>query len=173
MIFDALVGPWIEQVGADRYRLSPLLRDSGEVGLAESQRTGIKAAVVEHLMARRPFPADQLLQVFILAYGLKLIPALSWFSGVLVHTATRDPETFKRLAEEVSVFAMADCGPSEPLVAGIPERHSCCGTPSSGSRLPTKMAGVPSQFSIGCYLTSNTFPARPNRTVWESRLQRL
>ncbi|KYK43181.1 hypothetical protein A1D31_38615 [Bradyrhizobium liaoningense] len=118
IIFDALVGPWIEQVGANRYRLSPLLRDSGEVGLAEGQRTGIRIAVVEHLMARRPFPADQLLQVFIFAYGLKLIPALSWFSGVLVHTATRDPETFKRLAEEVSVFAMADRGPSEPLVAG-------------------------------------------------------
>jgi tetratricopeptide (TPR) repeat protein len=120
IIFDALVGPWIEQVGADRYRLSPLLRDSGEVGLAKGQRTGIKSAVVEHLMARRPFPADQLLQVFIFAYGLKLIPALSWFSGILVHTATRDPKTFKRLAEEVSVFAMVDRGPSEPLVAEEP-----------------------------------------------------
>ena len=120
MIFDALVGPWIEQVGADRYRLSPLLRDSGEVGLAEGQRTGVRTAVVEHLIARRPFPADQLMQVFIFAYGLKLIPALSWFSGILVHTAVRDPETFKRLAEEVSVFAMADRGPSEPLIAEDP-----------------------------------------------------
>jgi tetratricopeptide (TPR) repeat protein len=120
MQFDALVGPWIEQVGPERYRLSPLLRNSGDAGLAETQRTEIRTAVVQHLMSRRPFPADQLMQVFIFAFGLKLIPALSWFSSVLVHTASRNQDLFKRLAEEVSLFAIADRGESEPLVPENP-----------------------------------------------------
>jgi hypothetical protein len=115
ILFDALVGPWIEQVGPQRYRLSPLLRDSGEAGMTETQRTSIRTTVVEHLMGRRPFPADQLLQVFILAIALKHIPALTWFSGVLVHTASRDRDLFKQLAEEVSIFAMADRGEGELL----------------------------------------------------------
>jgi len=118
MQFDALVGPWIEQVGAQRYRLSPLLRDSGEVGLTDTQRTSIRTAVVEHLVGRRPFPADQLLLVFIFAFALKHIPALTWFSSVLVHTASRDKNLFKRLAEEVSLFAIVDRGEAELLLPG-------------------------------------------------------
>jgi hypothetical protein len=106
ILFESLVGPWIEQVGSERYRLSPLLRDSGSTGLAATLRSSIRSAVVEHLMGRRPFPADQLMQVFIFAFGLKHIPALAWFSGILAHTASRDRDLFKRLAEEVSVFVM-------------------------------------------------------------------
>ena len=116
MVFDALVGPWIEQMGPERYRLSPLLQDSGEAGLSETQRSSMRISVVEHLMRRRPFPADQLMQVFIFAFQLKFISALTWFSGVLVQTATRDKDLFKRLAEEVSIFAMADRGENELLV---------------------------------------------------------
>jgi hypothetical protein len=116
ILFDALVGPWIEQVGPVRYRLSPLLRDSGEAGLTEAQRTSIRTAVVDYLMTCRPFPADQLMQVFLFAYVMKHIPALTWFSGVLIHASSRDKNLFKRLAEEVSVFAIADRGESELLV---------------------------------------------------------
>src|SRR5271165_1081225 len=41
--FDFLVGPWIEQVGPERYRLTPLLKDSGSAGfsLAESIKSNI------------------------------------------------------------------------------------------------------------------------------------
>jgi hypothetical protein len=115
LLFDALVGPWIEQVGPERYRLSPLLSDSGEAGLTETQRTSIRTTVVEHLMRRRPFPANQLMLLFIFAFSLKHVAALTWFSGVLVHTAHHDKESFKRLAEEISVFAMADRGESALL----------------------------------------------------------
>ena len=116
LLFDALVGPWIEQVGTERYRLSPLLSDSGDAGLAEAMRARIRAAVVEHLIKRSPFPADQLMQVFILAYPLKHVAALAWFSGALAHTAGRDKDLFKRLAEEVSVFPLVDFGEGKPLL---------------------------------------------------------
>ena len=118
--FEALVGPWIEQVGADRFRLSPLLGDSGAASLGEALRNSTKTAVLEDLIARRPFPADQLLQVFVLAFALKHAPALTWFARILAQASTRNAQEFKRLAEEVSVFALADRGPGVPLFAESP-----------------------------------------------------
>lgn len=117
ILFDALVGPWIEQVGPGHYRLSPLLRDSGEAGLAEIQRNTVRTAVIEHLLERRPFPAEQLNQLFIFAFALKHTLALNWFWRALLQAAMRDEDLFKRLAEEVSVFAMADLGERKPLFA--------------------------------------------------------
>ena len=57
------------------------------------------------------------MQVFTLAYRLKHLLALTWFSNALVHTATRDRKLFKRLAEEVSVFSLVDRGEGIPLLA--------------------------------------------------------
>lgn len=116
IVFDSLVGPWIEQVGPERYRLSLLLRDSGDAGLATDLRTAIKSAVLSHLLLQRPFPADQMMQVFILGFTLRNVQALGWFSAALVSTAYRDKAVFKRLAEEVSVFAMVDRDKAEPLL---------------------------------------------------------
>ena len=115
LLFDALVGPWVEHVGPTRFRLSPLLHDSGEAGLAEDKRTSIRTAVVEHLMLRRPFPADHLMLMFLFAFRLKHVAALTWFSGALIHTAHHDKNLFRRLAEEISVFALVDRGEAAPL----------------------------------------------------------
>jgi tetratricopeptide (TPR) repeat protein len=116
LVFDSLVGPWIEHVGPERYRLSPLLRDSGEAGLDDTTRTAIRMAVVDHLLMRSPFPADQLLQVFMLALPLKHIRALAWFAGAIAHTYVRDKDLFKRLAEEVSVVTLVDRDNNQPLL---------------------------------------------------------
>jgi hypothetical protein len=42
LVFDFLVGPWIEQLGPERYRLSPLLKESGTVDLALPLQQTIK-----------------------------------------------------------------------------------------------------------------------------------
>jgi hypothetical protein len=92
-------------------------------------------------MTCRPFPADQLMQVFIFAYVMKHIPALIWFSGVLIHASSRNKKLFKRLAEEVSVFAIADRGKSELLVPISPMvRRSDIGRINS---VPAKVSAVP------------------------------
>jgi tetratricopeptide (TPR) repeat protein len=116
ILFDALVGPWVEQVGLSRYRLSPLLRDSGDVGLLDSLRRDVRIGVLTHLIKRSPFPADQMMQVFTLAYPLRHLVALTWFSGALISLANRDKTLFKRLAEEVSVFSLARHGDETPLL---------------------------------------------------------
>lgn len=115
VIFDALIGPWIEQVGPERFRLSQLLRDSGEAALGQELKQAVRGAVLAHLLGEQPFPADQLMQVFILGFALRHVQGLGWFSAALMSTAYRDKVLFKRLAEEVSVFALADRGANEPL----------------------------------------------------------
>jgi hypothetical protein len=54
-----------------------------------------------------------MMQLFVHAYALKHAIALNWFSGALVHTASSNRDLFKRLAEEVSVFALGDRGENQ------------------------------------------------------------
>lgn len=46
LVFDFLVGPWIEQLGPDRYRLSPLLKGSGTGGLSLPVQQSITSNVM-------------------------------------------------------------------------------------------------------------------------------
>ena len=107
LVFDFLVGPWIEQVGAERYRLSPLLKDSGSVGLALPLQSSVRAGILNHLLIQRPFPADQLFQVFLIAAQQNDRVALRWFAGAVLSASSSKPgkSQFKRLAQEISVFA--------------------------------------------------------------------
>jgi len=117
LVFDFLVGPWIEQLGPERYRLSPLLKDSGAAGITPPLQRSIKTNVMNYLIQQRPFPADQLLQVFLIAFQQDDRAGLTWF-GHAILSASANParSQFKRLAEEVSVFAIVDRGDDKPLI---------------------------------------------------------
>ena len=111
LVFDFLVGPWIEQVGPDRYRLSPLLKDSGSAGLGSTLCYGIKSHILKFLLTQRPFPADQLLQVFVIAFQQNDHIALRWFAGAVFSASSQSKGSrFKRLAQELSVFTIVDRG---------------------------------------------------------------
>ena len=115
--FDFLVGPWIEQVGPDRYRLSPLLKDSATAGLSPALQQSIKSNVMKYLIKQRPFPADQLLQVFLIAFEQDDREGLTWFGHAVLAASSNPKKTqFKRLAQEVSVFALVDWGEGKPLI---------------------------------------------------------
>ena len=115
--FDFLVGPWIEQVGPDRYRLSPLLKDSATAGLSPALQQSIKSNVMNYLIKQRPFPADQLLQVFLIAFEQHDREGLTWFGHAVLAASSNPKKTqFKRLAQEVSVFALVDWGEGKPLI---------------------------------------------------------
>jgi hypothetical protein len=119
LVFDFLVGPWIEQLGPERYRLSPLLKDSGTAGLSLPLQQLIKTNVMNHLIQQRPFPADQLLQVFLIAFQKNDRKGLIWFGYAILGASTKPEKSqFKRLAQEVSVFALVDRGEGKPLVPG-------------------------------------------------------
>jgi tetratricopeptide (TPR) repeat protein len=117
LVFDFLVGPWIEQLGPERYRLSPLLKDSGVAGIAPPLQRSIKTSVMNYLIQQRPFPADQLLQVFLIAFQQDDRMGLTWFGhAILSASANPAKSQFKRLAQEVSVFAHVDRGDDKPLI---------------------------------------------------------
>lgn len=119
LVFDFLVGPWIEQVGPERYRLSPLLEDSGVVGLTDSLREEIKSTILKYLIKQRPFPADQLFQVFLIAFQQSNHDGLRWFAGAVLSASSKPEKSqFKRLAQELSAFALLDCGEGAPLFPG-------------------------------------------------------
>lgn len=119
LVFDFLVGPWIEQIGPQRYRLSPLLKDSGIAGLTLPLQSSIKTNVLKFLIKQRPFPADQLLQVFLIAYQQNDRAGLTWFGHAIIGASINPKKSqFKRLAQEVSVFALADWGNGKSLVPG-------------------------------------------------------
>ncbi|WP_338831867.1 hypothetical protein [Bradyrhizobium sp. 27S5] len=124
LVFDALIGPWIEHAGPERFRISQLLRDSGEAALGHPLKQVVRGAVLRHLLDERPFPADQLMQVFILAFGLRHVQGLGLFSAMLISNAYRNKELFSRLAEEVSIFVLAGSDAGKPL---FPENlHISC-----------------------------------------------
>jgi hypothetical protein len=121
LVFDFLVGPWIEHVGPERYRLSPLLKDSGSVGLADSLKDVVKSNILNHLIVQRPFPADQLFQVFSIAAQQNDRQGLGWFAAAVLGASAKPKESqFKRLAQAVSPFALADRGEGVLLFPGDP-----------------------------------------------------
>jgi hypothetical protein len=121
LTFDFLIGPWIEQVGPTRYRLSPLLKDSGTAGLAAALQREIKSNVLHYLMVQRPFPADQMLQVFLIAFQQNDREGLNWFGHAILAASSKPKKSqFRRLAQEVSVFTLVDRGEGVPLVPGDP-----------------------------------------------------
>ena len=86
-------------------------------GIAPSLQRSIKTNVMNYLIQQRPFPADQLLQVFLIAFQQDDRVGLTWFGhAILSASANPAKSQFKRLAQEVSVFALVDRGDGKPLV---------------------------------------------------------
>ncbi|HEY7491427.1 MAG TPA: hypothetical protein VIH59_10005, partial [Candidatus Tectomicrobia bacterium] len=58
-MFDGLVGPWIEPLGNDYYRVSPLLSNAGNRTLSESEQTAVHEAIAFGFLKRRTMtPSD-------------------------------------------------------------------------------------------------------------------
>lgn len=55
---DRLVGPWIDAVGPDEYRVSPLLGDAGRAVLSQDEQTAVHRAVVDALLAEEGLATD-------------------------------------------------------------------------------------------------------------------
>jgi hypothetical protein len=52
-VFDSLVGPWIEALGNNTYRVSPLLSGAGNQALSESEQTAVHTAIAFGFIRRR------------------------------------------------------------------------------------------------------------------------
>ncbi|MGU3387827.1 hypothetical protein ACLBYG_25215 [Methylobacterium sp. D53M] len=55
---DRLVGPWIDAVGPEEYRVSPLVGDAGRAMLSRDEQTAVHRAVVDALLAEEGLATD-------------------------------------------------------------------------------------------------------------------
>lgn len=84
VMLDYLIGPWIEPTGQDRFKLSPLLASAGATGLGEAERDAVRAAIVDHLISRRPLSADLLSQVLFQSLAARHLKGLNFVAGAVL-----------------------------------------------------------------------------------------
>jgi tetratricopeptide (TPR) repeat protein len=59
-VFDGFVGPWIETLGNDCYRISPLLSNSGNQALSAPEQTAVHEAIAFAVLSRRTVTLHEL-----------------------------------------------------------------------------------------------------------------
>jgi nucleoside phosphorylase/DNA polymerase III delta prime subunit len=112
-----LIGPWVEARGNDQYVVSPLVKNAGTSNLSKSEQTASRNQVVWNLIARSPFPGEQLMQLFFLSYLEQNAAGLTWFAGLMLQHILDDAD-FLRMAEQVGMLALFKL--DRPLFRGDP-----------------------------------------------------
>ncbi len=115
-ILDSLAGPWIEIVGPDLFRVSPLVAGSASKLFAPDEQTKIHHAIVNHLLERRPFPASFLSQLLTHALISQHVPGLHWLAGAVICAQEHE----QRIAEELFILPFFKLGLGEPFIPANP-----------------------------------------------------
>lgn len=74
---DQAIGPWIEPLGGDYLRLSPLLAGSAKEHLSEAQGRAVQVRIVDELIRRRPLTGSMLSTILIHALACQDDAALT------------------------------------------------------------------------------------------------
>ncbi len=104
--FEALLGPWIEQKSEDRYAVSPLVSNTGQTTLHESDQKNVHRVVVDQLLTRNPFPADLFGQL--LAHSLIARHEVGLMRIVAAVFMTKEEEKVRYLAHELFILQIVD-----------------------------------------------------------------
>lgn len=113
--FDALVGPWIDQVGSDRYRVSPLVAGSGDDVLPPGEIKAAHRAIAEALVATSGIDVDQIDNILIHGRAGAATQALMAIAQLVV---TTERETLAKVAPFAPLLRAADT--SRPLLPTNP-----------------------------------------------------
>lgn len=89
VLFDYLVGPWIEVDAVDRYSLSPLVAQTGVTGLGEQEKRAVHVATVGSLLKRKPFPGDLLNTLLIHSLIVRHLGGLQFIAGAVLTAPDR------------------------------------------------------------------------------------
>ncbi|HQT86696.1 MULTISPECIES: hypothetical protein [Acidiphilium] len=113
--FDALVGPWIDRVGSDRYRASPLVAGSGDDVLSPAEIKAAHRAIAEALVATGKIDVDQIDNI--LVHGRA--GAATWpLMAIAQLVLTTERETLAKVAPFAPRLRAADT--SRPLLPTNP-----------------------------------------------------
>ena len=110
--FDGLVGPWIETLGNNTYRVSPLLRGAGNQALSEAEQTAVHTAIAFGFIKRRTMTSFE--------FGTALMHALiaqsDWALLLLAKGALDfDHVTSSAMSDTVFWFPAMALGPGQYL----------------------------------------------------------
>lgn len=117
---DVMVGPWIESIGRDQYRISPLASNSGRTMLAPDDQEALHASIALHIVMKRTIEASDIDAILMHAMLGKSPWALTKVSiGIL----TVPQDKLRHIAENITLFKVLDMGDSfylgEPAIASI------------------------------------------------------
>ncbi|OHB60302.1 MAG: hypothetical protein A2Y12_04315 [Planctomycetes bacterium GWF2_42_9] len=87
---DTLLGPWIEVIEKDRFRVSPLVSNAANSTLSQPIQTKIHKQIVAQLLTRRPFPSDFLGALLSHAFSSRHAQGLTWLTMAVMHTSPKD-----------------------------------------------------------------------------------
>ena len=100
---DQLVGPWIESVGADLFRVSPLASTFGSMTLDMDRRRQIHETIAVHMLQTKAIHAGDINTIFVHAIAGRSAPSLAR----LAHSVwTADRATQEMLAEHLFLFRL-------------------------------------------------------------------
>jgi len=109
---DKLIGPWVETVGKNRYRISPLAAKFGKEMLSPTIQTRIHSGIAEHLISSSNIDVADVDKILTHSLVGKNTPALVLISTKLLEA---DESIIGYLCENFSLFQMFEM--SEPIYA--------------------------------------------------------
>ena len=113
--FDALVGPWIDRVGSDRYRVSPLVAGSGDDVLPPGEIEAAHRAIAESLVSTSGIDVDQIDNILVHGRAGAATQPLMAIAQLVV---TSERETLAKVAPFAPLLRAADT--SRPLLPTNP-----------------------------------------------------
>lgn len=113
--FDALVGPWIDRVGSDRYRVSPLVAGSGDDVLPRGEIEAAHRAIAEALVATNRIDVDQIDNILVHGRAGAATRPLMAITQIVI---TAERQTLAKVAPFAPLLRAADT--SRPLLPTNP-----------------------------------------------------
>ena len=107
---DILLGPWVEALASDRFRVSPLVSSAGVQTLSKPIQSEVHKQIVAQLIARRPFPADFLGTLLSHALVSRHASGLMWLTMAILNTRGKDRSM---MAEHLFILPLLDA--NQPL----------------------------------------------------------
>ena len=111
--FDLLVGPWIERVGDDKYRVSPLLLNQGNEILATGERNTIHEAIALEILEGKTLVPSDVGTVLSHALSARSEKALFYLTQGLLMTA--EPKVWQAIGDTVFWFTSLGLEPGQQI----------------------------------------------------------
>lgn len=87
---DILIGPWVEAMAQDRFRVSPLVSGMGNKMLSKPAQIIVHQRIVNNLITRNPFPADFLGSLLSHALTSQHEEGLTRLTVAIMNTSNKD-----------------------------------------------------------------------------------